>query len=75
MLVLTTTGRLDLHGELMKGAVELFDIVGLFFIITQNIGKGDLKILIAGVGTFVYFTLIYYRISTIVPTQVDKSAR
>lgn len=43
-------GRLDLHGELMKGAVELFDIVGLFFIITQNIGKGDLKILIAGVG-------------------------
>lgn len=43
-------GRIDLHGELMKGAVELFDLVGLFFIISQQIGRGDLKILVAGMG-------------------------
>ena len=43
-------GKIDLHGELMKGAVELFDLVGLFLIISQQIGRGDLKILVAGVG-------------------------
>jgi len=43
-------GKLDLHGELMKGAVELFDLIGIFVIISQQIGRGDLKILVAGVG-------------------------
>ena len=45
-------GKIDLHGELMKGAVELFDLIGLFVIISQQIGRGDLKILVAGVGRF-----------------------
>ena len=48
-------GKIDLHGELMKGAVELFDLIGLFVIISQQIGRGDLKILVAGVGTFLNF--------------------
>jgi len=43
-------GKVDMHGELMKAAVELFDLVGLFIIISQQVGRGDLKILVAGVG-------------------------
>ena len=46
-------GKVDLHGELMKGAVELFDLIGIFLIISQQVGRGDLKILVAGVGKFV----------------------
>ena len=52
-------GKIDLHGELMKGAVELFDLIGLFVIISQQIGRGDLKILVAGVGMCCFMFLLY----------------
>lgn len=38
----------SIYQELMKAAVELFDLVGLFIIISQQVGRGDLKILVAG---------------------------
>ena len=52
-------GKIDLHGELMKGAVELFDLIGLFVIISQQIGRGDLKILVAGVGMYCLTFILY----------------
>ncbi|KAH3825876.1 transmembrane protein 147-like [Dreissena polymorpha] len=58
MLILATffptnevaTESLDILGELMKCTVDIADLVGIYFVMSRIAGKGQLKIMVAGIG-------------------------
>ncbi|PFX25793.1 transmembrane protein 147-like [Stylophora pistillata] len=58
MLVLATffptsdvsAGHMDFIGEFLRSTVDFADLVGLHLVMTKVAGKGELKVLVAGVG-------------------------
>ncbi|XP_027040556.1 transmembrane protein 147-like [Pocillopora damicornis] len=58
MLVLATffptsdvsAGHIDFIGEFLRSTVDFADLVGLHLVMTKIAGKGELKVLVAGVG-------------------------
>lgn len=58
MLILATffpaseapAGSFDVVGEFLKSTVDLADLIGIYFIMSQIAGKGHLKVMIAGMG-------------------------
>ncbi|EDO34164.1 predicted protein [Nematostella vectensis] len=58
MLVLATffptsdilPGSIDYIGEFLRSTVDFADLVGLYLVMTKIAGKGELKVLVAGLG-------------------------
>jgi len=58
MLVLATffptsdvsPGYIDFIGEFLRSTVDIADLVGLHLVMTKIAGKGELKVLVAGIG-------------------------
>jgi len=57
MLILATffpasdrVGGIDVLGEMLKSTVDLADLLGLHFVMTKIVGKGEVKFLVAGIG-------------------------
>nr|CAB3267043.1 transmembrane protein 147-like [Phallusia mammillata] len=46
----TSSGAINIVGEVLKTTVDMADLVGIYFIINRTVGKPELKVLIAGVG-------------------------
>ncbi|ESN90656.1 hypothetical protein HELRODRAFT_108721 [Helobdella robusta] len=44
------TGHFDFVGEFLKATVDITDLFGLYLVMSQITGKGQLKFMIAGVG-------------------------
>jgi len=45
-----SVGGIDLIGEVFKSTVDFADLVGIHFVMSQIAGKGELKVLVAGIG-------------------------
>ena len=49
-----TTGQqqMDILGEFMKSTMDLSDLLGLHLLMTKIPGRGEMKVLVAGLGMF-----------------------
>uniref|UniRef100_UPI0035900715 BOS complex subunit TMEM147 n=1 Tax=Myxine glutinosa TaxID=7769 RepID=UPI0035900715 len=45
-----TVGGFDAVGELMKATVEVADLCGLYVVMVRMAGRGELKVMVAGMG-------------------------
>jgi len=47
-----TTGQMDIIGEFMKSTMDLSDLLGLHLLMLRIPGRGEMKVLVAGLGLF-----------------------
>ena len=67
MLVLATffpmseggdTQQMDIVGEFMKSTMDLSDLLGLHLLMSRIPGRGEMKVLVAGLGRLSFLTLV-----------------
>ena len=46
---------MDVIGEFMKSTMDLSDLLGLHLLMLRIPGRGEMKVLVAGLGRFIFY--------------------
>lgn len=55
----TQQPQMDVVGEFMKSTMDLSDLLGLHLLMLRIPGRGEMKVLVAGLGILLYFYVLY----------------